>query len=213
MLDSMEREFMESRKITESKEVMESYKDVECAIDEYKLLWSYYQKILDERKNLFDWYFKVVTLPATVVGYIASGAPGSPDIPVQVIASLLFIIFLVGLTLYITYAKESSNAGKYECAMKSLRSFFRKKMPTLDEVIVIDDLRAKKSTLKGFGSIKAWRGASIGIINSAIGVISISLLCTKFSLRFWAISYLVLLLSHVILYSVMFSIYEKASER
>jgi|GEM_PF-6480384 len=43
-------------------------KPSEIMMEEYKLLWTYYITTLNERKNLFDYYFKAVTIPAGVIG-------------------------------------------------------------------------------------------------------------------------------------------------
>ena len=39
-------------------------------LSEYKILWDYYNTTLAERKNIYDWYFKIVALPATVVSVL-----------------------------------------------------------------------------------------------------------------------------------------------
>ena len=32
-------------------------------LNEYKILWDYYNTTLAERINIYDWYFKIVALP------------------------------------------------------------------------------------------------------------------------------------------------------
>lgn len=104
----------------------------EIVIEEYKAIWSYYQKSIDERSNLFSWYFKIVTFPAVLIGIatILKSEIGI-EITAYAISGMLFVIYLTGLSLHITYAMQSSNAKKMELTLIQLRSYFRKIEPEL----------------------------------------------------------------------------------
>ena len=101
-------------------------KEIECALEEYKILWDYYKVTLEERRNLFEWYFKVVALPASIIGYILTQnikITIAVDINL-VLGGTIFAIFLCGVTLYITYISESVNATKYFREITKIRRYF-----------------------------------------------------------------------------------------
>ena len=66
-------------------------------LEEYKQLWSYYHKLLDERKNLLDWYFKVVTLPLGLVGFFVSTKSEQISLPHEIGATILVLIYLLSI--------------------------------------------------------------------------------------------------------------------
>lgn len=154
---------------------LEGTKAIDIALEEYRSLWAYYHKVMGEWKNFIDWYFKVVTLPAALVGYVAARGPGSPQLSNEIITSVLAIVTLVGLSLYIGYAMECRNSNNYERALREIRHFLRERHVDLEMVLVIDSLRGIP---KGFrmGSIKFWRGAGMAIINSGVGGAAIGIL-------------------------------------
>lgn len=136
----------------------------DIVLEEYRQLWAYYHRTLDERKNLFDWYFKIVGLPvAAIVLLLRFGGEGIKVIE-DVSTYLLGVIGLTGVSLYATYACESANATRYEQALARIRSFWTSDAPELKRVIVIDELRSNGGSRV---SIKALRGVSLAIINSA----------------------------------------------
>ena len=146
---------------------------LQVALEEYRSLWSYYHRLLEEWKNFIDWYFKVVTLPAGVLGYLAINGPGSPDVPGGFLAAVLGVVALVGFSLYIGYSKEARNGFNYEVAMAAIRSFLSEREPILENVLRIDALRASSRPRRS-GSIKFWRGFSMAIINSGLGAGAVS---------------------------------------
>lgn len=148
--------------------------DLSVAIEEYKALWTYYHRTLDERRNLVEWYFKIAALPAAIVafGVVAGRQTVLPPIPYPVVAAILLVIFLVGLSLSITHAKECGNAANYERAMNQLRKFFRNHRPILQRAIIIGELRSPGTHLT---SIKALRGLTLAWVNAAIGTASLAL--------------------------------------
>ena len=180
----------------------------QIVIEEYKVIWTYYQKSIDERSHLFQWYFRIVTFPAALIG-VATILRTETGIEVSTyaISGLLFVIYLAGITLHITYAMQSSNAKKMEIALIKLREYLRLKEPDLEDILIFDKLRKDVKTPKLFGTIKFWRGLIFSIINSAIISGGIGLLI---DVKYWYVIIIVYscsLLLHNFLYSKMFSSY------
>jgi hypothetical protein len=193
--------------------------DVHIILEEYKLLHDYYHKMMAEWKNSIDWYFKVVSLPATITIYIAAKFTGSSDFSPTLIGSIFSIIFLVGFSMYVTYTKECSNSIFYDNAMTEIRNILRNHSPYVNASIKIDDLiPGPKSALKEIsnlrlGSIKLWRGMSIAIINSAIGVCAISMITYLNSLTLWIFLFVVLLFVHLLSYHFLFKTYKGTTHK
>jgi len=156
--------------------------ELQVALEEYRSLWAYYQRTLDERATLFNYYFKVVTVPAGLAlaltlrltlkeggiqGIEFATASGSNDLT-DFVSNLLSVIFLIGLAAYTAYSKETANGRKYEQSLNVLRGYFGGRFASLSEVLVIGDLRKPKSLFGGLGSIAFWRGMILVFMNSAI---------------------------------------------
>jgi hypothetical protein len=179
---------------------------IQIAIEEYKAIWSYYQKSIDERFNLFSWYFKVVTLPAAVLGFITIIKPEiNSEVIDYAVFGILTVIFLTGISLHITYAKQCRNASKLESSLRQLRAFFRTTEPTLESVLIFDKLRQGEG-FNIFKSVKFWRGMVFSIINSAVFSGAIAILLYPY---YWLIilSYLLSLILHIMLYRLCFKTY------
>ncbi len=144
-------------------------------IEEYKHLWTYYLRLLDERNNLLNWYFKIVGLPLGLVGYFLVQKNGQFTLPPEVGSIVLTIIFLVGLSLYGTYAKESSNASKYHKAMISIRKFVNENIDGIEGAVVIDELKNVKEKSFQLGSTAFWRISPLILINTGIAIGAIKL--------------------------------------
>lgn len=179
-------------------------------LEEYKTIWAYYQKSIDERSNLYSWYFKIVTFPAALIGV---AAVLKTEIGIELtsitISGILLIIYLTGLSLHITYAMQSSNAKKMELTLIELRSYLRKLEPELEDVLIFDKLRKDVKSSSLLGTIKFWRGLVFSIINSAIIAGAASVLI---DFSYWYAIILIYLLSFGLqnyLYSKMFSSYRK----
>lgn len=153
----------------------------EITIEEYKALWTYYIKTLDERGRIFDIYFKFVTIPAAVAGFIVYFSRSLADgiAHNQNLNELIFILnaaylassafFLLssisGLFCYIYYQMESANAKNYILASNAIRSFWRKKFD-LDDILIIDKLRPSDG--HSIFSIPNVRGFVFVIFNSSM---------------------------------------------
>jgi len=181
---------------------------IDVVLEEYRQMWSYYHRTLDERKNLLDWYFKTVELPAVAVGFSVAKDTGALALPNNVGGTILSVVFLIGVTIHGTYAKESANAAKYQTSMKAIRAFVKLKYPELCTAIVIDEQRETKSGGHRLGSIRAWRGFMIGFANAAIGTASLVLLFGWDSWCLQAVWFVLLAAAHLALYNNLYKSYE-----
>lgn len=143
--------------------------------EEYSQLWTYYRKTLDERKNLFDWYFKTVTLPASVLGLVAAALARTPkfEVPPFLLPAFLGVVFLTGFILLITYKKESANASAYDKAITLIRRRRWAEHPELFDVLTVDRIRGETSHPIVPGGVPAWRGMALVSINSGIGTLGV----------------------------------------
>jgi hypothetical protein len=165
-------------------------------------VWGYYQKTRDERKDLFDWYFKVVALPLTAMGAVFGVAGGMGQIREMgfcarqrlfvIAAFALFVVLVVGIILYITYAKISSNAGKFKRVAEELRRLLLQRYQGRLAIPNVDTWPKQNRERKGWQlpchglkSIKLWRGMTMAVINSAIGVACLVLTCWALGVRTW----------------------------
>src|SRR6266851_5746631 len=77
-------------------------------IEEYKALWDYYKRTVDERHKLLDYYYKIVPVPAALIATLATLDVSkitsliAPDRALQTAAAALTVIFLVGIVAYTT---------------------------------------------------------------------------------------------------------------
>lgn len=187
--------------------------EVEVALREYDYLASYYELSIRQSAQFIDWYFKVVTLPAVVVGYIASGGPGFPQVPMHWVSGMLSVIFFAGFCLFAAYSKESANSILYYKALCAIRNFLRENYPALKSVLVIDILRVRKKALYGLGSIKGWRGGIFAVINSAIATGAILSGCNLvIQWEIGIVIYVGMLLLHIVSYITFVKLYLRGCE-
>ncbi len=183
-------------------------KPLEVAVEEYRHLWAYYHRTLDERKNLLDWYFKVVELPAAAIGYLVANGNGSVSVDPQTGAGVLGVVGLIGIAIYGTYAKESANAGKYQASMARIREFFRRSNQELDLVLTIDRERAVNPNRSRLGSIRAWRGAMVALANSLVGTASLALALHWHTWCAWTLTFVGFAAVHLVLYERLYERYQ-----
>lgn len=141
---------------------------------EYAQLWKYYERTLDERKNLFDWYFRVVGLPGSVLtGYTLYQAVKCTYGRANYLLSGLFaILFALGWVFYATYAKESRNSKGYFERIQEMRDFLASIPPDKMDISWAfgpifqgrEDHPSRHSS-----AIHTWRGFGLAIVNSAVG--------------------------------------------
>ena len=86
-------------------------KKEEFLIEEYKILWSYYKETINNRKNMLDWYFKIIAIPATLFTLISS--LDNVEIENGLLGIILLIISLSGVGIFVGYVLESKNSKRY----------------------------------------------------------------------------------------------------
>lgn len=133
----------------------------EFIIDEYRACWDYYKKNQDERKNMFEWYLKVVGLPATGLFVSFVSIDGEYTLMYFVLSLL---VALVGIGFFVAYVKESSNARGFLESINQIRDFYRRKFPKLNKVLIMDRYRDHN---RKYESIKFWRSFVFFVLNSA----------------------------------------------
>jgi hypothetical protein len=149
-------------------------------IEEYKALWDYYKRTVDERHKLLDYYYKIVPIPAALIGTLAtldlskiSSVAITPERALQVAGAGLAVVFMVGVVAYTTYAKETANSFRYIVAINKIREKFRDHYPSLKDHLIIHII---KTPMDRWGSIPFWRGLILVVLNSAIGVAAMGFL-------------------------------------
>lgn len=110
-------------------------------VEEYKALWAYYIRTLDERARIFDVYFKIISMPfvfsGAVILYLRSIDLQAKDPLIaqklgELIESVItgFSIFfamssLAGILAYLYYSLESANSRIYLRALSAIRADWR----------------------------------------------------------------------------------------
>ena len=148
-----------------------SFKE-EFVIEEYKLLWDYYNKTIIERKHLFDWFLLIITIPSSLIGYLSFKKDGDFVIPLDISAYALLIIFFIGFSLFYTYLLASKNAGNYIKAIDNIRKIILDQ-PSPNEYKYLDEIKPlhafRSEDKKGKGnSVKFYRSFIFIILNSTI---------------------------------------------
>jgi hypothetical protein len=187
--------------------LLQTYNDNELSIvkEEYEKLWNYYIQSIQERFKLFDWYFKIVTIPFSLFASISFIFGKKTEFAKfnDYFSLILFAIFLIGLCIYIIYSKQNALALKYDISINKIREYYRDKYTRLSDILVIDKLRQQKGFFNGMGSIKLWRGLIIVFFNSIISTIALALIIDTLRTGFIVIAYLTIVIIHVLIYLIM----------
>jgi len=148
-------------------------------IEEYKALWAYYMRTLDERGRIFDLFFKVVSVPFVLTGGIVltlrtmmsgdamSTAEIASGLDRIVFGAALFFVLssTAGIACYVYYSIESANSRLYLRAMTAIRNRWRSD-PLLAEVIVVDLIRPNR---RYFGNLVVYsRGVVLALFNASM---------------------------------------------
>jgi len=182
-------------------------------IQEYNLLWSYYHKSIDERISLFNMYLKFIPLSASLFGFtLALPQAISLEISETTIGAILIVISSIGMSIYITYTMQCKNAKILEISLHQIRSHIKQYLPRIDSAIIIDSLRQTMKTASAQGTIKFWRGNIISITNSAIFTAGVFLVTSQSCLPIEFAIFILLLLSHYLIYELYFSTYKRQQD-
>jgi hypothetical protein len=192
---------------------MNEDKIIEVLLEEYKALWHYYEVLVREWNTFIDAYFKVIALPASVVGFLTVQHVSESGFAIDenISMAVLGVIGLAGLSLYVGYSKENRNGRAYEQAMKQIRAYLRDRHVDLHDNLIIDDQRKlatgideqKTNYQWNIFGIKYWRGAAMMMINSAIMTASVSMYFDFSTLLEWVVAFVVLVLLHTSIYELI----------
>jgi hypothetical protein len=157
---------------------------IEFATEEYKVLWDYVKRTLEEREITLNYYFRTVTIPSAALAAFTflkvRQQSGTETLIFNVnpptVAAALLVISLVGIACLLKYHLEAVNARAYFLAINEIRKFFRKEYPQIDGYLIIDKVPPGKRSF--FLRIPFYGSAIIVIINSAILLAAIQLLCS-----------------------------------
>lgn len=177
-------------------------KIVSVVLDEYKILWSYYQTIVKEWTSFIDAYLKVVTIPAGLLAVLLTQGHEKLKVDAQVfrtcIAAGLGMLSTIGFGIFIGYCKECENGNRYEAALAKIREWFRSKHVELHNVLIIDSLRLSRTRIPG--GIKFWRGLSMILLNSIIASIGIHVLANQKTAVWLILLFPTIVLTHCLLF-------------
>jgi len=152
---------------------------LDIAFREYQRLQDYYKRTLDERKNLFEYYFKTVTVSASVFSVLGL-LSDRLEVPLYIFGIVLLVIGSSGFVLFLTYCRESKNAEYFDISMRYIRRCFRDRNWYFNDIFYIidksdaenvkkkEEQMSRTSSPKFRQNIKWLRGRVMGILNSAI---------------------------------------------
>jgi hypothetical protein len=151
------------------KQVRDDNVALEFAKEEYKTLWDYYKKTLEEREITLNYYFRTVTIPsaALAVALLAQLRLQPSDglaINTDYVSPILIVIFLVGVSCLLKYRLEAENARDYIRAINQIRDLFISEFPPLSSHLLFAQ---KINSLPFALSIPFYGSAVIVLINSA----------------------------------------------
>ena len=177
-------------------------------LNEYKILWEYYNTTLSERKNIYNWYFKIIALPATIVSVLFKS--NYVKLPSEDLTFFLLgfysIIFLAGISLFITYTLESAASAKYYNDINKMRRLLRDIVGKPNRQFIYVDPNYKQRA-KIF-SIRFFKSFTVPIINSGIGLNVLNNIHT-WNIELNILFYLIMLWVHAFLYKKLFNIYSE----
>lgn len=177
--------------------------DETVSLEEYRILWDYYKITLNERKQLFEWYFKLIAIPVTILAYMFTQASKISTIYFSYVGIALLIIGISGIVLYVTYITESINATHYYNKILKVQKFFRSKSSSLINVYP-EPVNDKRGNKYGFDIIKISKGLPIPIINSGVLSLAVYLMFGfPFNIYLYVI-YAVFLSTHILIYFALF---------
>jgi hypothetical protein len=177
-------------------------------VEEYKLLWSYYIKLLDEKHKTIDYFFKTTAIPAGLITFGAGyfGASGSnPQANAALAIMALLIVGIIGFVSLTVYAKEDANSKIYLDSINAIRTEFTTYDERINRSVIRNKFRSKKCSWHhiAFGSVGMWRGRFISAINSAVFPVSLYLYnihwkIHDFTIRHYIAVYILSIFLHIL---------------
>jgi hypothetical protein len=165
--------------------------------EEYKIKWDYYKELLINQKNIFDWYFKIVTIPASVFGVanIFSNSQAERNLSLTNYKLIFLIIFFCGLGLFVAFVIETGKLKMYNNRIKQIES----------QIYKTTDYREDQQSYFGFiYSVGFWRLTPIIIINSFLISLSLYVLTSRF--YFPMAIFILSILLHFLIYHPLYKL-------
>lgn len=172
-------------------------------LNEYKILWDYYNTTLAERKNIYDWYFKIVALPATIVGILFN--TDYIDLTSKNINPFLYgfygVVFLAGVSMFVAYTFESATSTKYYININNIRNLlFELADNNSKKFLYIDEISGQEVKIL---SGKFFKSLTVPVINAGIGLLVLNNFHT-WNIECNVLYYVIILCIHAILYKAIF---------
>lgn len=158
---------------------MASREVVDIALEEYRALWAYYGRTLDERERLIANYLKIVALPSGVlIGFFVNSVSGQSEGQVGLTAILgtnlawaagiiLFLLACVGTSGLFAYAHETKNSRQFLSSINALRAYFRSTYPELGKALIAEP-DGRVDVKQRVGMTGRYRAGMFLITNSGI---------------------------------------------
>ncbi|MGB3456153.1 MAG: hypothetical protein WBA35_07315 [Litorimonas sp.] len=151
---------------------------LDFVLAEYDALWRYYIRTLDERHKVIEYYFRSVTIPASLIGvltlFFENEVPlslGGEEISLsRSMAAMFGVIFLVGVSLYIYYVRETSNSKRYSAALSDIRDVMAEESDFMRRALTLNQHSIRTETIRS--EMPLFRAGPMIFINSAIGAVA-----------------------------------------
>jgi len=179
----------------------------EFLIEEYKTLWNFYKFTFEERKIIYEWYFKVVALPITILGALQGMFQGYlltfPDFMTLFSKFMFLLLLLIEIALFVSYVLQSASSILYLRRIIKIRTI-------IGEYAHLNGLDGFENMFtQGTGdsryaySFSDYKNTIIPIVNSAIVIGFVHLFLNSNYLNFiWILGYIFIFTLSIILHAV-----------
>lgn len=136
-----------------------SEKELDYLLEEYKILWDYYKKTLDQRSE----WLKSISL---FIGIIAIAiSPSFISINDSIIIVLLISTFLIGISISFVYMSESKISRRYLKKIKKIQEILASNTSIYKDILTSDEYNSKNSKATSI-SIQLSKCFPLYLINS-----------------------------------------------
>lgn len=162
---------------------------LEIALEEYRQLWSYHHKTMDQRRFIFAFVVSILTfargavvaLSRDVLGPLGDGDRPSPHLPYlhDLFSPVMVGLGLMGLFANLAYIVETVRAREARDALEDLRGAFRtlESVPDeaidLKEALTFDEGRGPSTRAYWVWSTAFLRGMILVLLNSMLFTLAI----------------------------------------